>query len=208
MNRQVDRQFKINIPPRWGLAGLGDGPKPRPTLRGVAAGLTSVAPFGARTECRVRMNGVTAGLLTVAGTLLRIESNSSERFAMLSDMLADSETANRPLTETELHLARWMLEHGTPEAKEFLPQLELAEVTPWRCASGCASIDFQIKGRPPAPPGVHILADFVFGNDDNLAGIFVFEKEGILKGLEVYGLAGDALNRCPLRIHCTAQHCN
>src|SRR4051794_24557679 len=93
---------------------------------------------------------------------------------------------NRPLTDAERHLARWMLEHGEAEAQEFLPQLELAEVTPWRCPCGCATIKFAIKGRPPAPPGVHILADFVFGNDENLRGIFIFEKAGILSGLEVY----------------------
>jgi hypothetical protein len=29
------------------------------------------------------------------------------------------------------------------------------------------------------------LADFVFGADDDLSGIFVFEKSGVLAGLEV-----------------------
>ena len=37
---------------------------------------------------------------------------------------------NRPLTDAERDLARWMLEHGTEEAKQYLDQLELAEVTP------------------------------------------------------------------------------
>jgi hypothetical protein len=42
------------------------------------------------------------------------------------------------------------------------------------------------------------LADFVFGTDDDLSGIFVFEKSGVLAGLEVYGLAGDAPKTLPL----------
>jgi hypothetical protein len=101
-------------------------------------------------------------------------------------------SANRPLTALERNLARWLLEHGTSDAEAFLAQLDAAEVTPWRCKCGCASINFQIKGRPLAPPGVHILSDYLFGVDDDLSGIFIFESGGVLSGLEVYGLGGDA----------------
>ncbi len=47
------------------------------------------------------------------------------------------------------------------------------------------------------PPGVHPIADFVFGEGDSLSGIFVYEKDGILSGLEVYGSAGDAPKSLP-----------
>jgi hypothetical protein len=104
---------------------------------------------------------------------------------------------NRELTEHERRLVGWMLEHGSPEAIAFLPQLELAQVTPWRCPCGCASINFLIRGKPAPLPGVHPIADFVFGEEDKFSGIFVFEKEGILSGLEVYGLAGDAPKSLP-----------
>jgi hypothetical protein len=90
-----------------------------------------------------------------------------------------------------------MLEHGSPEARVFLPQLELAEVTPWRCPCGCASIDFQIRGKPAPPPGVHPIADFIFGEEENLSGIFAYESGGILSGLEVYGLSGEAPKSLP-----------
>jgi hypothetical protein len=80
---------------------------------------------------------------------------------------------------------------------EFLHQLELAQATPWKCVCGCASINFQISGHEKAPPGVHILGNFVFGNDNNLSGIFIFSSEGILSGIEVYGLAGDAPSTLP-----------
>jgi hypothetical protein len=105
--------------------------------------------------------------------------------------------ANRPLTTSERRLAKWMLEHGTTEAREFLQQLEDAEVTPWKCPCGCASFNFQIRGMPPAPPGVHILGDFVFGTEESLAGVFICSSNGILSGVEVYGLAGDAPNQLP-----------
>lgn len=104
---------------------------------------------------------------------------------------------NRQLTDQERHLARWMLEHGPPEARAFLVQLENAEVTPWRCSCGCASINFEIPGHPEPPPGVHPIADFVFGEGDTLSGIFLFEKDGVLRGLEVYGLGGDAPRSLP-----------
>ena len=104
---------------------------------------------------------------------------------------------NRELTNHERRLVRWMLEHGKPEAVEFLQQLELAEVTSWRCPCGCASINFQIRGKPVAPPGAHPIADFVFGDEDTLSGIFVYEADGILSGLEVSGLAGDPPKSLP-----------
>lgn len=104
---------------------------------------------------------------------------------------------NRPLSASEMSLARWMLEHGEPEARAFLEQLAVAEVTPWRCRCGCASIDFQIKGNQPTPPGVHVLGDFLFGPDDAPAGIFIYESAGLLSGIEVYGLAGDAPAELP-----------
>jgi hypothetical protein len=39
---------------------------------------------------------------------------------------------------------------------------------------------------------MHPIADFLFGDEETLSGIFVYEKDGILSGLEVYGLAGEA----------------
>ena len=106
-------------------------------------------------------------------------------------------TNNRPLTDAEHQLARWMLENGVSEAKQYLDQLEIAEVTPWRCPCGCASINFQIKGHPEVPPGVHILGDFLIGEGKNQSGAFIFASEGLLSGLEVYGLSGDAPRSLP-----------
>lgn len=103
----------------------------------------------------------------------------------------------RPLTVQERALLRWMLEHSGPEAAAFMPQVELAEATLWKCECGCASFNLRIRGHPEAPPGCHPVADFVFGDRETLSGVFVFEKGGILSGLEVYGLAGDAPKSLP-----------
>jgi hypothetical protein len=107
-------------------------------------------------------------------------------------------SADRPLTSDERRLARRMLERGGPEARSFLPQLDLAEATPYRCPCGCATIHFRIKGRPEAPPGVHVLAEFVFGNSDaEASGIMIYESGGTLSALEVYGGAGEAPRSLP-----------
>jgi hypothetical protein len=89
-----------------------------------------------------------------------------------------------------------MLEHGNSEAEAFLPQLQLAEVTPWQCPCGCASINFQIRGYAEAPPGVHILGDFTLGAGDITGGGFIFESGGLLSGIEFYSF-GDPVSIFP-----------
>jgi hypothetical protein len=105
---------------------------------------------------------------------------------------------SRQLTSAEEQLVRWMLEHGKPEARSFLPQLELAQVADWHCPCGCASINFSIQGFPEPCGNFHPIADFIFGTEKDLSGIFIFEMGGVLAGLEVYGLAGDAPKTLPL----------
>ena len=104
---------------------------------------------------------------------------------------------NRSLTSAEEQLIRWALEHGSPDALDFLPQLEKAEVTPYRCRCDCASINLSIDGCDAPSGGMHILADFLIGKDGMSGGLFVFEQNGILAGLEVYGLAEDAPKTLP-----------
>ena len=90
-----------------------------------------------------------------------------------------------------------MLEHGHPEAKAFLPQTDQTSATDWRCRCGCASINLSVIGAPDQTSGLNIIADFLFGNETDLSGIFFYEKQGFLAGLEVYGLAGDAPKMLP-----------
>ncbi len=105
---------------------------------------------------------------------------------------------NRKLTPTERHLVDWMLRNGLLEAREFLPQLDSATVTTWRCPCGCASINFSIEGEAEPTGGLRILADFLFGSDDDQNGVFLFQQDGILSGIEVYGLSGDASQTLPV----------
>jgi len=104
---------------------------------------------------------------------------------------------NRKLSPCEYVLVRWMLENGEPAGRTFLPQLEKAQITPWRCACGCASIHFSIKGYSVPSGEIHPLGNFAFGTEADLSGIFVYEQSGVLSGLEVYGLGGDASKSLP-----------
>lgn len=97
---------------------------------------------------------------------------------------------DRPLTNEERELARWMLEFGGPDASAFLTELQHARVVS-RCPCGCASIDFEVEGLPRPSGGLRILGDFVWGDENDLYGVFIFECSGVLAGIEVYGLAGD-----------------
>ena len=106
----------------------------------------------------------------------------------------------RPLSDQERALVRWLLEHGEPHASEFLSQLEDVRVVS-RCGCGCASVNFGVRGRTPScVGGMDILSDYYWHDDEGRAlGVFVFACEELLAGLEIYSLdgltAGDVLPR-------------
>lgn len=98
---------------------------------------------------------------------------------------------DRPLTEHETALVRWLLQHGTAATTEILPQLANVRVVS-RCYCGCASVNFAVGGVVPPPSNrISILADFQYRNaDGHLCGVFVFERTGLLAGLEVWSVDG------------------
>jgi hypothetical protein len=107
---------------------------------------------------------------------------------------------DRPLSDHEAMLVRWLLEHGKPRAAEFLPQLEKARVTRWRCPCGCASVNFTIDGQQPPPGiGLEVLSNYVWEDAEHReAGIFVLAIAGFLAGLEVYTLdPASAIDKLP-----------
>ena len=105
--------------------------------------------------------------------------------------------ATRPLNSKELALAEFLLKGGSDEAGAFLPQLAAAQATDWRCPCGCARFNLKIGDWPEAPPGVTVLGDFLFGAEESLAGVFIYESGGTLSGVEIYGLAGEAPHQLP-----------
>ena len=102
----------------------------------------------------------------------------------------------RELSSSERELVRWMLTDAGDTGAPFLTQLADAYVVA-RCPCGCASLDFAVRGRPLPSGPMRTLADYVFGSDADLAGLFVFEQEGTLGGIEVYSLAGPMPKKLP-----------
>src|SRR6266576_3834750 len=96
--------------------------------------------------------------------------------------MAETFLETRPLTADEHRLIGWMLEHGSQEASLLLPQLARARATSWRCPCGCASLSLVVEGQPPRveTSHMHIVADFIFGPDDQPSGVFIFQKGGML----------------------------
>jgi hypothetical protein len=101
---------------------------------------------------------------------------------------------DRLLTTDEVTLIQWLLEHGTTDAAGFLPQVAKARVVS-RCQCGCPSIYFAVDGvGPPVGSGMYILADYQWqAANGALFGVFVFARDAILSGLEVWSVDGLAI---------------
>jgi hypothetical protein len=95
---------------------------------------------------------------------------------------------SRPLSAQEAKLLSWLLDHGKPSARQYLREVDGLRVVS-RCGCGCASIDFiQAPGAP-----VEVLSDHQWRDaDGHLFGVFTFEKQGKLAGLELWSIDGGA----------------
>jgi hypothetical protein len=94
----------------------------------------------------------------------------------------------RPVTQREAALIRWLLHHGKPSAAEHVAEVDGLRVVS-RCSCGCASVDFV---RDPGA-GLEVPMDYQWENGHgNLFGVFVFAKRGRLAGLEVWSIDGRA----------------
>lgn len=98
----------------------------------------------------------------------------------------------RSLSQEELTLVIYLLNHGSAEAKPFLAQLAGARVVA-HCICGCASVDFSIDGLQSQASGMRTLSDFQWKDEQgHLFGIVLFERGGLLSGLDVWSIDGQA----------------
>jgi hypothetical protein len=106
---------------------------------------------------------------------------------------------DRPLSETEHGLIRWLLEHGTAEATPYLEQLNRIRVA-GQCPCGCPTVDLAVGDvQHPAGGDKVILADYQWqGPGDSRFGVYVFARSGLLAGLAVWAIEGhDMPSRLP-----------
>ena len=99
---------------------------------------------------------------------------------------------DRPLSPEEFALVGWLLRHGNGGNSEFLAQLQSARVSSL-CNCGCASIDFSVSGQLPAATGMRTLSEYQWRNAlGHLQGAYVFERNGLLAGLDLWSIDGQS----------------
>ncbi|MEO8382494.1 MAG: hypothetical protein ABI779_22735 [Acidobacteriota bacterium] len=99
---------------------------------------------------------------------------------------------NRPLSEEERELVRFVLTEGDDRARSFISQIEHAWVRA-RCGCGCASVDFSIDGVKPDPhDGLEQLGDDFgwLGPAGGICSVFVFALDDLLAGFDVWSVDG------------------
>jgi hypothetical protein len=96
---------------------------------------------------------------------------------------------NRPLTQNERNLIRWLLEHSNSNVDHLLSQLDRLSVVE-KCTCGCPTVYFAVDGEPTSRKGERLIADYLAEVDGDGVGVMLFETKGKLSSLEVYSLAG------------------
>lgn len=96
----------------------------------------------------------------------------------------------RPLSAEERTLIEWLLANGSPDAKQFAPQIADLRVVA-RCTCGCPTIDLAVGDREERTVGPsHILADFDGLTPGGInVGVILHAREGQISELEVYAKA-------------------
>ena len=97
----------------------------------------------------------------------------------------------RSLTDAEAELIRWLLQHGVPQATDYLPQLDVARVVS-RCSCGCATISLAVHGVVSSQhAGIGVLAEYEWRVvSGEMFALWLLERSGLLYELEVWSQDG------------------
>jgi hypothetical protein len=96
--------------------------------------------------------------------------------------------ALRPLTQEEEKLLRWALEHGSNEARSYLPQIEGMRAKR-SCSCGCPSITLAVSNDVPAVAAgrERIVFDLSGRTAEGASvGLLILQDEGKLTEMEIY----------------------
>ncbi|TGK77679.1 hypothetical protein EHQ24_18860 [Leptospira noumeaensis] len=97
----------------------------------------------------------------------------------------------RLLTEEETTIILWLLKNSPSNLTHHINNIANIIVQD-KCKCGCASIDF-LNRKEYKKSNLTIISDFKWkDNKNNLFGIFLFEVNSKLAGLEVYSIDGNA----------------
>lgn len=111
----------------------------------------------------------------------------------LREIKSECDLPPRPLTEEEDTLLRWILEHGSAEARSFLPQVEGIRAVR-SCICGCPTIRLVVSENLQL--GFHPTSRIVCDLEGKtakgeLVGVLLFHDNGKLAELEAYSIDGE-----------------
>lgn len=112
---------------------------------------------------------------------------------------AERDLPPRPLTPEEHGLLVWILEHGSEEARSFLPQVEGMRAVR-ACTCGCPTIRLEVAEGAPVgrSQADRMICDLIGSTEKGeLVGLMLFQIAGKLDALEVYSLDGDTQGDLP-----------
>ena len=120
----------------------------------------------------------------------RREKSTSSVSARIRQVGTPRIREDRVLSPQERTLLEWLIENGTPEAKEYRSQLEQLRVI-GRCFCGCPTIDLSVGGERSAPGSMKILSDYTGETPEGLqVGVLLFATDGRLSCMEIYDFGG------------------
>ena len=106
------------------------------------------------------------------------------------------EGMNRPLSDEEEAIVRWLIERTDPLLSRLSSTVSKLRVVD-RCGCGCPSVDFEVDGqRPPAQPIANAAGATVDGDE---VGVILWGTAEAITGLEVYGVAPPPPRGLPLQ---------
>jgi hypothetical protein len=93
-----------------------------------------------------------------------------------AEAAAETIIVDRPLTEQEYAIAKWLLLHSTPPATDFLPQLDVARVS-GHCGCGCPTSDLKVpEDTPKAEVRDNPIGDAIGEVNGKMVGIMLLQR--------------------------------
>jgi hypothetical protein len=96
---------------------------------------------------------------------------------------------DRPITQEEVTLLHWLLEHGDPQFRHLSLQIDALRVVS-KCSCGCPTVDFDLLDGINSRKGEKLIGDELGTVDGQEVGVMLFQVDGKLSTLEVYSFAG------------------
>jgi hypothetical protein len=99
------------------------------------------------------------------------------------------EEVERPATQQEREIVRWLLDHADPRYASLVSQIDTLQVVS-KCTCGCPTVCFAEKKTGESRSTSHLISDQLATVDGQTVGVMLFAGDECISMLEVYSLAG------------------